>query len=223
MSAVFRDALLSKLVYREGGHWPSDVYQVGTQALGFPSDFFVDDKIGLKSALFYDAARGEFIYAFAGTDGASGADWGATVAHATIGVSPQLRRALSSVRLLAKQLNGNLTLTGLSWGGALAAAAASAYGLQARVFNPGAVSSSDPWANHRGPDRVSTDILLGDPVNFLQDLHPIVPDSFGTRTYLSPRLNMGLLHWAVPEMLLNWHWIDSVMDSPDFDSYRDDH
>lgn len=159
---------------------------------------------------------------FAGTDGATGADWGANVAHATIGDSPQLRRALSNVRLLAKELNGSLTLTGHSLGGALAAAAAGAYGLQARVFNPGAVSSSGPWANHRGPDRVSAYILLGDPVNLLQDLHPNVPDSFGTRTYLTPRSNMGLPRWAVPEMLLSGYWIDSVIDSSDFDSYRDD-
>jgi RHS repeat-associated protein len=128
---------MSKAVYDvtadDVGEYSIDGYKL--------KNVYTDNESGMKAALFVDAAnRG--VLAFAGTSPTSLSDWNANLIQAFGGTSSQHIAAFKLASTLYDASGGNLSFTGHSLGGGIAAAAAIRNGGSATVFNAAGVHSN---------------------------------------------------------------------------------
>lgn len=134
---------------------------------------------GFKSMLFERKVNGktEYTYALAGTDITCLADWENNVQQ-IFGKSEQYEIALHNTVILKKDLDGSeLTFTGHSLGGGLAAA--SAYYIKGRaiIFNPAGLSPMTIKPNPKA--NIDTYITYRDELNRLQNAFPLLPKANG--------------------------------------------
>jgi uncharacterized protein YukE len=140
-------AMLSKATYHDSSPVPPGYTEVSSEeirALGLDPRLFQDNVSGFQATLYRDP-NGTYVLAYRGSDAISSAqnDWVDDAASATGVVTGQEREAV----LLAKALHqavsadgGNLTFTGVSLGGGLAALASVATGDHATTYNARGVS-----------------------------------------------------------------------------------
>ncbi|NQY66062.1 MAG: DUF2974 domain-containing protein [Alteromonadaceae bacterium] len=130
------------------GKMSKAVYDVTTDDIGEYSidgyklkNVYTDNESGMKAALFVDAAN-QGVLAFAGTSPTSLSDWSANLIQAFGGTSSQHTAAFKLASTLYDASGGNLSFTGHSLGGGIAAAAAIRNGGSATVFNAAGVHSN---------------------------------------------------------------------------------
>ena len=105
-----------------------------------------DEKSGFKSALYgrWDEKQGkytEYVYATAGTDMTSIADWENNFQQVLLGEAEQYKLSVKNARILAKAFK-NITFVGHSLGGGLASANSLATGKDAVTFNAAGLSDN---------------------------------------------------------------------------------
>lgn len=103
-------------------------------------DRWDNPETGLQAALF---VKGDsYIVAYAGTSPSSWANWSANLTQALGLESSQYTLGIDIANRLQQQYGSNLSFTGHSLGGGIAAAAAAVTGLDAVVFNAAGVNSA---------------------------------------------------------------------------------
>ncbi|WP_304217726.1 RHS repeat-associated core domain-containing protein [Phocaeicola plebeius] len=144
-----------------------------------PIDERENGNSGFKSMLFERTVNGktEYTYALAGTDKFSKADWKNNIQQ-VVGRSEQYKMALENAQALVLGLNGaELTFTGHSLGGGMAAACAYSEGGRALTFNPAGVSPFTIQPN--GKANIDTYITYRDELNMLQSSFRLLPNADG--------------------------------------------
>ncbi|MFN7816106.1 MAG: RHS repeat-associated core domain-containing protein, partial [Burkholderiales bacterium] len=102
-----------------------------------PGTLVDDEKTGLRTAVFGNGTN--YIQAFAGTSPTSSANWSANLAQAFGFESPQYKQGMDSARANYIAYDGNISFTGHSLGGGIAAASAIVTGGRAVTFNAAGV------------------------------------------------------------------------------------
>lgn len=102
---------------------------------------YTDSESGMKAALYVDSAN-QGVLAFAGTSPTSWADWKANIIQVFGGTSSQHTSSFKLASRLYAASGRNLSFTGHSLGGGIAAAAAIRNGSSATVFNAAGVHSN---------------------------------------------------------------------------------
>jgi hypothetical protein len=153
---------------------------------------------GFKSEIFQrtDKEGTEFAYATAGTDGIKGSEAGKDWKNngtQLLGLSSQYDRSTLNASLIKEKLGTTeLTFTGHSLGGGMAAANAYATGGKAITFNPAGVSlpTMSKIAYNYGfkmaVAKIDAYYLMTDPLNRLQNFHPLLPNADGKNHTLPP-------------------------------------
>ncbi len=122
----------------------------GYQTVGAP---VMDGTTGFKAQLYQDTTTKKYVLAFAGTDDRP--DVVNDVQQATIFRAAQYDQAIRLAEQLKRVHGYNLSFTGHSLGGGLAAAAAMATQLQATTFNPAGVNPDTLRRNNVPLSRMS--------------------------------------------------------------------
>ena len=164
---------------------------------------------GLKSQVYERTKKNgevEYVYATAGTE--NGRDVSEDLLEA-VGASKQYGESMANATIIwdgAKESNSELTFTGHSLGGGLAAANAYATGQDAITFNAAGVSSATIMENPNS--QVDAYIMSTDPLNSLQNGHSktgsLMPDVNGIRHYVHPSSRGGIM---------NGHSMNSMLES----------
>jgi len=158
---------------------------------------------GLKSALYERALSGgekEYTYATAGTEDLL--KDGVADAKQLAGISVQYKESTEIAKGLKGKLDGaELSFTGHSLGGGLAEANSIATGDKAITFNAAGLSS---LTKRGGTSNADAYIMITDPLNAVQTVHPGLSTAGGNKHYLQPRSVGGVI---------NGHSIDSVLES----------
>lgn len=162
-----------------------------------------NDVSGLKSALYERELKDgtmEYVYATAGTEDL----WrdGVQDLLQLIGLSEQYFQSVENAIYLMGEYGGNLSFTGHSLGGGLAAVNALATGLSAKTFNPAALSIFTKIRTGTVFSQAQIDayIMLTDPLHSIQN-------QFGL-------MNNGTIHHRIPSDLssvYNGHSLDNMM------------
>ena len=209
-------ALMSKHVYGdkvklEGG------WRVSKRDFGIN----LTDKSGFKSQIYERVVDGkvtEYTYATAGTE----ADWGDVGADVKqpLGLSAQYSLAAKNATAISNQLGDiELTYTGHSLGGGLAALESNLTRRPAITFNAAGVGTATKFLNgmnnsdmkgwfggftaaFRTEGLIDAYIMTTDPLNNLQNNSSLLPDVNGKRHYITPT-NAGSIY--------NGHSIDNIL------------
>lgn len=154
----------------------------------------MDDKVsGFKSQLYErKKADGtmEYVYAFAGTDGFSKADWKNNYEQ-VLGESSQYKIAMHNAAEIRKKLSKEqeLTFVGHSLGGGLAAASAYETAGRAITFNAAGVSE---LTTHKSTlANIDAYITVGDELNAFQVFMPFMNVADGKKHWRYGRLLFG--------------------------------
>ena len=206
---VLEAALMAKHVYGDysdkiliGGWMPSQMNVKGVN--------FNEEAIGLNSRLYQRTNDGvtEYAYVFAGTDLTDINDIIEDVQQGAGLSSPQYDKAAQNAMLLNDKLSKfELTFVGHSLGGGEAALSALVTDREAMIFNPAGVSpqtKSRHGVNNKSENNISAYILMTDPLNYAQDMNPLLPSANGTRYYISPKTF---------DSIIGGHFIDNVIES----------
>ncbi|PZU82756.1 MAG: sugar-binding protein [Chryseobacterium sp.] len=195
-------ALMSKHVYGDNvkleGGW-----KVSNAGKGLP----LNNKSGLKSAVYERTVDGktEYTYATAGTE--NGKDW-KNNATQLVGASEQYKESKSNAEALKARLgDAELTFTGHSLGGGLAEGNAIATGDNAITFNAAGVTAFTSGSDSKS--NTEAYIMTTDPLNALQQVGSagskgLIPTAGGEKHWLQPRNPSGIY---------NGHSINSVIDA----------
>jgi hypothetical protein len=148
VQATFTDALLSEDVYFNqsipellaGTGYSRVTDPAALSALGVNASQFSDSKSGFYAALYEDSDTGSYVLADRGTVNLAG--WAANASQALGYGSKQYAEGINLASTLANNLGDDLSFTGHSLGGGLAAAEAVVTGLQATVFDPSGVNEA---------------------------------------------------------------------------------
>jgi hypothetical protein len=202
MKIAKRDAAISKDAYREQSAFGKDssVQRLGNDQLkdlGLEDLPFEDSDSGFQSSLYHDSERDEYIYAFAGTDPLT-TDNLENFAQAVGKFSTQYDLAFANTKAIRSAVNGNVSLTGHSLGGGLAAMSSTLTGLSANTFNAAGVHMST-LARYAGGlqnayrlaggTKTHNFHVVGDFLTGLQNtsaFSPALPSALGRQTALFP-------------------------------------
>ena len=175
------------------GDQPDEIL-IGGWAFSPYKTFALNTDYGLKSAVYERTLENgeiEYTYAFVGTED------GTDILHdglQVLGLSGQYSKAMENLETLQELIGSSeLTLTGHSLGGGLAALGSMKTGLKALTFNAAGVSQATKLFNGVNmfksvETNIEAYILATDPVNLIQN-HPKckLPDVNGKRHYLLPK------------------------------------
>ena len=180
-----------KYVYVSGGEpTPAEALRMSSHVYGDQSDDvliggwsisknktdLLNKSYGLKSAVYertLENGNTEYTYAFAGTQDAT------DILHdglQLIGASGQYTQAIENLQALQENIgSAELTLTGHSLGGGLAALGSMKTGLKALTFNAAGVSSATKLFNgvnmiKPAENNIDAYILASDPLNLIQNI-----------------------------------------------------
>jgi hypothetical protein len=137
--------------------------------------------------------KDQYVIAMRGTRADNSTDWGTNFQQAAGATSDHYTRAMEIGKVLARRPDTNITITGHSLGGGLAAATAIASGHNAVTFNAaGLHRATIDDANliqagaqyYSGPGTVTAFNVRGDGLNALQDKQAALPDAYGNRVKL---------------------------------------
>ena len=135
-----------------------------------------DSKHGFAAALY--KINGHYYLVFRGTQGGSLRNWWANLRQALGFPSSQYEQAIELARAARAKLGDNVTLVGHSLGGGLASAGSFATGARAITFNAAGLHSRYRTGE---PGVIRAHHIRGDPLSFVQDLVPFLPEAAGTR------------------------------------------
>lgn len=190
-------ARMAKHVYGEGGKLIGGWEQIAKY----------DKESGLKSALYSRSTSNgeiEYTYATAGTEDFIGKDGLANVTQLA-GFSNQYSESMGIAKDLNKELGGaELTFTGHSLGGGLAEANSIATGGKAITFNAAGLSS---YTKDGGTSNADAFIMVNDPLNAIQTVHPSLSTAGGNKNFLLPRSFEAAFN------PIKAHSIDAVIES----------
>jgi hypothetical protein len=144
--------------------------------------------------------RDQYVVAMRGTRATNITDWGTNTQQASGQRSDHYNRALEIGRSLARRPELNVTITGHSLGGGLAATAAIASGHDAVTFNAAglhrntialgdAIRGGERGVSFRGS--VTAFNVRGEGLSGLQDAARALPDAYGNRVKLDARAPAG--------------------------------
>jgi RHS repeat-associated protein len=150
-----------------------------------------DDKTGFKSQLYERMINGEkqYVYATAGT--VDGFDWVNNVLQ-PVGFSAQYGQSVKTALQISNYLGdgSNLSFTGHSLGGGLAALNAFATGRNATTFNAAGVAPitilKTLGLEAYLTAKITAYILTTDPLNYIQNRSQTLPHVNGDRNYVGP-------------------------------------
>ena len=189
----------------------SDDILIGGWSLSKNKTDILNQSYGLKSAVYertLENGNKEYTYAFAGTQDAT------DILHdglQLIGASGQYTQAIENLQALQENIGtAELTLTGHSLGGGLAALGSMKTGLKALTFNAAGVSSATKLFNGVNmikpvESNIDAYILASDPLNLIQNIPlNLLPDVNGNINIIKPE------DW---NSLKNWHTIQNLINS----------
>lgn len=166
------------------GDW-SRLSGIQRQQLGLGSATFSDSHSGLRAGLFENSDTGAFALAFAGTYDLR--DLEPSIEQLMGARSPQFDDAVKLTQRVERTLGSNLTLTGHSLGGALAAVGALATHTHAITFNAEGLSGNT-ISRYRLDMSEANSLITNyhtalDPLTIFQDITPL-PDAVGRQATL---------------------------------------
>lgn len=196
-------AYMSKAVYGDNVD-PKDLanWAVSKEVTGVAYD---NPESGFKSQLYERTMNGkkQYCYVTAGTE-ASIADIAADVVQVA-GLSLQYQESVNNAKALKAIFGDALSFAGHSLGGGMAEANARATGQSATTFNAAGLSPVTAISLNIGfISDTHSYIMVGDPLNAIQKLSPILSTAGGQKHYLSAASQSGAM---------NSHSIDSVIES----------
>jgi len=174
----------------------SDDVLIGGWSLSKNKTDILNQSYGLKSAVYertLENGNKEYTYAFAGTQDAT------DILHdglQLIGASGQYTQAIENLQALQENIGtAELTLTGHSLGGGLAALGSMKTGLKALTFNAAGVSSATKLFNGVNmikpvENKIDAYILASDPLNLIQNINipfNLLPDVNGNINIIKPK------------------------------------
>jgi hypothetical protein len=157
--------------------------------------------------------KDQYVIAMRGTRADNSTDWGTNFQQAAGASSDHYTRALEIGKVLARRPDTNITITGHSLGGGLAAATAIASGHNAVTFNAaGLHRATIDEANliqasaqyYSGPGTVTAFNVRGDGLNALQDKQAALPDAYGNRVKLPAVAPAGSGDNAIARHGMDW-------------------
>jgi len=189
-----------------------------------------DPKTGFKSAIYEreikeGAHRGEmdYVYSTAGTDGADGKDWKNNLQQ-PFNNSEQYKSSIANAKALNENKEiKNLSFTGHSLGGGLAAANAYATGKNAITFNAAGVSSRTQPENSFS--KITAYALSSDPLNTIQNNDPAslgFPPQIQALGLAAPDVNGQRVILPTKDFssLINGHSMNNVLKNFNVDSSK---
>jgi len=165
-------------------------------------------RTGLSAMLTRSPFNGRYYLAFRGTGPSDGRDVLTDLVQASGFRTAQHEKAIALARLVQAKLGPNieLTLTGHSLGGGLAAAAAYATGLSAIVFNPASLNATYSQGNSGS---IRSHIIVGDLLSIGRTIQNIFRDSWDPALTAPGKI---ILHSPRTIDPTKWHGMASFPD-----------